>query len=118
MRRINLENYTEVVRDEGSGNDIELPYPVKNSMIEALLSRDLGLSAREVLDREDLARRIRDCPDGTILLIEEEEYKKLVSAIDTIKGWCRTDMEFLKRITEAPEVEVEEKKSGEEIQGG
>ncbi|KKK89728.1 hypothetical protein LCGC14_2730170 [marine sediment metagenome] len=108
MRRLNLENYTEVVRDEESGKDTELPYPVKGSMIDALLSRELGLSAREVLDREDLARRIRGCSDGSIL-VEEEEYKKLVSAIDTIKGWCRTDIEFLKRIFEAPEVEVEER---------
>ena len=107
MRRINLKNYDETVRDE-KGEDVKLPYDVKNSMIEVLLSRDLGLSAREALDREDLARRIRDCPDGSILL-EEADYTKLVVAVDTIKGWCRTDIEFLKRITEAPEVEVEEK---------
>jgi len=112
MRRINLENYTEVVRDEESGKDVELAYPVKNSMVDALLSRELGLSAREALGREDLARRIKGCSDGAIL-IEEEEYKKLVVAIDTIKGWCRTDIEFLKRILEAPEVEVEEKKPKE-----
>ncbi|GAI08005.1 unnamed protein product, partial [marine sediment metagenome] len=75
-------------------------------------SKDLGLSAREVLDRHILACRIKDCSDGTIL-IEEGDYKKLVEAIDTIVGWGRTDVEFLKRITEAPEVEVEEKKPKE-----
>ncbi len=107
MRRLNLKDYTEMVRDEG-GKDVELPYPVKNSMIEVLLSKDLGLSAGEALDRWPLACRIRDCPDGTIL-IEEGDYKKLVEAIDTITGWGRTDIEFLKRITEAPQVEVEEK---------
>ena len=112
MRRINLENYTEVVRDEESGKDVELAYPVKNSMVDALLSRELGLSAREILNREDLARRIRDCPDGAILL-EEEEHKKLVAAVDTIKGWCRTDIEFLHRIIDAPVVKVEEKKPKE-----
>lgn len=113
MRRINLENYTEIVRDEESGKDIELPYPVKESMVDVLLSRELGLSAREALAREDLARKIRDCSDGTIL-IEEADYLKLVAAIDTIKGWSRTDIEFLHRIFDAPGVEVEEKKLEEE----
>lgn len=108
MRRINLEDYMETIRDEESGKGVEVPYPVRNSMIELLLSRDLGLSAREALDREDLARRIRDCPDGTILL-EEDERAKLVAAVDTIKGWSRTDIQFLHRIIDAPEVEVEEK---------
>jgi len=99
----------ETVRDAETGDDVELPYDVRNSMVEALLSRDLGLLAREALDREDLARKIRDCPDETIL-IEETDYDKLVAAIDTITGWCRTDLEFLHRIIDAPEVEVEEKK--------
>lgn len=112
MRRINLENYTEVVREEESGKEIELPYPVRNSMIELLLSRDLGLSAREALDREDLARRIRDSSDGTVL-VEEDEWKKLQTAVDTIKGWSRTDIKFLHRILDAPVVPVEEKKPEE-----
>lgn len=112
MRRINLENYTEVVRDEESGKEIELPYPVKESMIDVLMSRELGLSSTELLDREDLARKIRDCPDGAIL-VEEEEWNKLQKAINTIKGWCRTDIQFLHRIIDAPVVEVEEKKAEE-----
>lgn len=114
MRGINLESYMETVRDAATGDDVELPYDVRNTMIELLLSRDLGLSAREALDREDLARKIRDSSDGTILL-EEEEHKKLVAAIDTVKGWNRTDLQFLHRILDAPEVEVEEKKP-EEVQ--
>lgn len=112
MRRLNLENYTEIVRGEESGKDVALPYPVKDSMVDVLLSRELGLSAREVLDREDLARKIRDCSDGSIL-IEDEEWKKLQAAVETIKGWCRTDLEFLHRIMDAPEVPVEEKKQEE-----
>ena len=109
MRRLNLENYTEVVRDEESGKEVELPYPVKESMVDILLSRELGLSARDALAREDLARKIRDCSDGSIL-IEEAEWEKLQAAVDMIKGWCRTDLEFLHRIIDAPVVEVEETK--------
>ncbi len=112
MRRINLKDYMEKVRDT-EGNEVERPYDVRNSMIEVLLSRELGLPARETLDRDIVARRIRDCSDGTILL-EEGDYTKLVAAIDTIKGWGRPDIEFLRRILEAPAVEVEEKlKEGE-----
>jgi len=112
MRRINLENYTEVVRDEESGKDVELPYPVRDSMVDVLLSKELGLSSREALAREDLARKIRDSSDGTIL-IEESEWEKLQTAVDTITGWCRTDLEFLHRVIDAPKVEVGEKKSEE-----
>lgn len=114
MRRIDLSNYMEKVTDADSGKDVELPYPVKDNMIELLLSRQLGLSAREALERDILARKIRGCSNGSILL-EQADYQKLVDAADTITGWARTDIQFLKRILEAPEVEVEEKQPKKEV---
>jgi len=108
MRQINLENYRVKVRDP-QGNDGEVLYDVRNSMIEVLFSRDLQLSAREALNRDDLARKIRDSSDGSILL-EEGEYSKLEKAVDTIKGFGRADVEFVRRILNAPQVEVEAKK--------
>jgi hypothetical protein len=108
LRQINLDSYKVDVRGQ-DGNDVEVPYDVKNSMIEILFSRDLHLSAREALNRDDLARKIRDCPDGSILL-EESDYSKLEKAVDAITGFGRTDVEFIRRILEAPRIQVEEKK--------
>lgn len=108
MRRIDLSNYSVRVRDD-KGKWTGLPYEVKDSMIELLLSRELRLSGRELLDRDDLAKKIRDCPDGSILL-EEGEWNKLVQSAETITGLGRPDVELVRRILEAEKVEVEEKK--------
>lgn len=113
MRRINLENYKVSARNP-DGKDIEVPYDVKNSMIEILFSRDLQLSAREALNRDDLARKIRDCSDGSLLL-EEGDYAKLEKAVETIKGFGRADVEFCRRVLDAKRIEVEEKKEVKEV---
>lgn len=108
MRQINLTNYSVRLRDK-AGKYKDVPYEVKDSLIEIMFSRDLGLSGKELLARDDLARKIRDCADGQVIL-EEEEYKKILTAINTVKGLGRIDVEFVRRILEAPTVEVEEKK--------
>lgn len=108
MRQISLISYTVKARDQ-TGKDIEVPYDVRGSMIEILFSRELQLSAREALIRDDLAHKIKDCSDGTILL-EEAEYSKLEKAVDTIKGFGRSDVEFVRRVLEAKRVDVEKKK--------
>lgn len=107
MRQIDLSNYT--VRVKGEEQEwVELPYEMKESLIELLFSRDLGLSGRELLARDDLARKINDCPDGKVLL-EESDWNKLVQAVETVKGLGRPDVDFVRRILNAPEVEVEAK---------
>jgi len=119
VRQISLVNYTVKARNP-EGRDIDVPYDVKNSMIEILFSRDLQLSAREALNRDDLARKIRDCANGSILL-EEADYSKLEKAVDTIKGFGRADVEFVRRVLDAKRVEVDAKKEkgeGEEEPAG
>lgn len=108
MRQIDLSNYSVHVRDE-KGEWIDLPYEVKDSITEVLFARDLQLSGRELLKRDDLARKLRDCADSNVLL-EEEEWNKLVMAVETIKGLGRPDVELVRRILEAPKIEVEAKK--------
>lgn len=107
MRRIDLSNYTVTLRKE-DGESTDLPYQMKDSTIEVLFARELQLSGRELLARDDLARKIRDCPDGSILL-EEQEWNKLVQAVTTVTGLSQQDVQLVRRILEAPEVEVEEK---------
>jgi len=112
MRQIDLSNYSVRVRDE-KGEWFDLPYEVKDSIIEMLFARDLQLKARELLDRDDLARKIRDCADGQIIL-EEEEYNKILAAANTVKGLGRPDVELIRRILEAKRIQVEEK----QVKGG
>jgi len=80
-------------------------YDVRNSCIEVLFSPQLQLSARQVLDRDDLARKIRDCPDSAVLL-EETEYQILKGSLDSVTGLGRNDVQFVRRIYAAPEVQV------------
>lgn len=108
MRQINLANYSVRLRDE-AGEYKDVPYEVKDALVEILFARSLGLSGAEILERDDLAHKIIDCVDGKVLL-EEDEWSKFVTAINTIKGLGRTDVELVRRITEAPKIEVEEKK--------
>ena len=108
MRQIDLASYSVRVRDE-KGEWVDLPYMVKDSMVEILFSRDLQLSGRELLKRDELAHKISGCTDSKALL-EEEEWNKFVMAVETIKGLGRPDVELVRRILEAPKIEVEAKK--------
>lgn len=119
MRRIDLANYTISLRNPDAGKSrqdgslepdmVEIPYHIKDSLIEILLARDNQLSGQDLLDRDVIARKVNECSDGSILL-EEVEWGKLVASINTVKGLGRPDVEFVRRILEAPEVKVEEKK--------
>lgn len=120
MRRLDLSNYTVEVLNQNAGEKCEdgslepdtlnIPYDVKRSLAEVLLSKQLELSARALLERDEIARKILHCTDGFVLL-EEEEYTKLVSAVNTIKGLGRPDVPLMRRILEETEqIEVEEKK--------
>ncbi len=83
-------------------------YNVRDSIIEILFHPDLQLGARAVLDRDAFARKIKDWPDNDLLL-EEEEYKKVVAALEVLRGLARRDVEFIKRVLNAPQVEVQPK---------
>ncbi|AJP62057.1 hypothetical protein [ANMV-1 virus] len=87
------------------------PYNVKDSLISCLLHPTLKLTGRELLLRGKLATRIEETEiikgNGHIL-VEEAEYRKLRQAFETIEGFTKSDMELVKRVLEAEEIEVEE----------
>ena len=89
---------------------LDVTYSVKTSLVEMLLAKTLDLQGRELLERDKIAQKILDCPDGQILL-EDEEWKKLVFSGENVKGVGRPEVELIKRIFGAEEVEVEEKKA-------
>lgn len=90
---------------------VDMPYEVKSSLIELLFSRELHLSGPELLERDDLARKVRDC-DG-VLLLEEPEWQKLKSSVESTTGFGRPDVELVRRIMNAKDVPVEEKAPAE-----
>lgn len=108
MRRLDLSDYTVRLRNE-QGELEDLPYPVKDSVVELLLARTLQIAGRELIERDNIARKIL-AADGEVLL-EEEEYSRLLVSAETVTGQGRTDVQLIRRIFDAPQVEVEEKKA-------
>lgn len=112
MKELNLEPYqiTILNRNEATGQlePTQGPYDVKGSLIGLLFTRDLQLTAKDLLERDPLGRKIADAQTPTILL-EESEYMILKKAIDTFKGYTRNEVELVKRVLEAKTVAVEKK---------
>jgi len=106
MRKIELQNY-QVKLTMANGEVESKPYNVKESVISCFLHPALKLTGRELLLRGKLTKQIEEA-DGSIL-IEEENYRKLKQAFERIEGFTRNDMELVRRVLEAEEIEVEEK---------
>ena len=116
MRKIELQNY--MVKVLVADDKFEpKPYNVKESMVSCLLHPALKLTGRELLLRNKLATRIEEAEivegNGHIL-VEEEDYRKLRQAFETIEGFTKSDMELVRRVLEAEEIEVKEKELVEE----
>lgn len=106
MRKISLENYILEGKDE-KGQVVQIPYDVKGSLIGVLFHPELKIGGRELLLRDKLANKINDSEDK--ILLEEVDYSKIKMAIETIDGYSQNDVEFVRRILEAEEIEVKEK---------
>ncbi len=105
MRKIELSDYiVKVPMPDGTFSP--KPYNVKESLIECLLHPALKLTGRELLSRNKLVMRI-EAANGSIL-IEEADYNKLKQAFETIQGFTKSDMELVRRVLEAEDVNVKE----------
>ena len=108
MREINLAEYqvTQKVKG-GDGKIIEIsgPYNVRDSILNLMFQRELQLTGAELVKQNMLAIKIESCVKDVILL-ENEEYSRIKRAIDTFKGFARSDVEFVSRINDAEEVAV------------
>lgn len=97
MKAVNLADY-----------DVEIaagktePYKVRNSLISVLFAPHQQLSGRALLDRDDLARKVRDAkgtddaPD--LVAFEDAEFDKIKAAVETQTGYGKFDVEFVRRI--------------------
>ena len=101
MRKIDLTEY--MVDQDGK----QLPYPMKEALAECLFAPDLIIRALDLLKRDDLARKIM-AMEGDAALLEEAEYAMVKAAVEAITKYVRNDVEFVKRVLNAPQVEVAE----------
>ena len=114
MRKLNLTDYMVAIRAPdkmmpGKEINAELPYHVKDSILNLMFIRELQLNGAELVKQNVLAMKLEQCKDGEILL-EEDEYQRIKRAVDVFKGFNRNDVELVTRINEAEVVEVESKK--------
>jgi len=106
MRKLELKHYIVKIRDaQGKLNDI--PYDFKDAIINLMFHPDLKLSGTALLKTNILAEKIIEADEYIIL--EEEEYNKVKSAVDSFKGFTRNEVELVKRVTECPKIDVKEK---------
>ena len=108
MRKVVISDYKVKARSQETGEVVEAPYNVKESVISVLFLPSLQLQAKELLERDKLANKINDTSDGFVLL-EDAEFAKLEAAVNTHKGFSKNDVEFVRRVLEAETVEVAEK---------
>lgn len=106
MRKILLKTYPVKVVTENGVKEVE--YNVKDSLVEILFNKALGLGSVSLLKQNILANKILSSDDE--VLLEEEEYQRIKTAIDTVEGLTRNDVIFVERILEAETVDVSEKK--------
>ena len=95
MKTLDVSDYMVLVDETAK----YVPYAVRPSLI-ALLFAQRDLDAVALLDRDDLARKIRDVADDTLVL-EDAEFAKLVTAVKTFKGYTKNDVTLVRRILDA-----------------
>ena len=113
MRKINTESYFVVAQQPVNIDGrvemktVQVPYQVKESLINLLFNTDQKLGAVELLKRDGVGKRILDA--GADLLLEEQDYQILRQAVEAFQGFGRNEVELVKRVLEAPVVQVAEK---------
>lgn len=113
MRKLKLKDYTVKVRapdqmNPGKVIEGEMPYQVKDSILNLLFIPALQLNGAELVKQNVLAMKLEQCKEDEILL-EDEEWARIKRASDTFKGFGRNEVELVTRINEAEMVEVKTK---------
>ena len=104
MRKIDLSDYTiDMPTEQGLK---PYPYSVKQSIELAMYHPDLRLNYKDLMDHDRIAQKIKQA-DGFVLL-EESEYGRVRLAFESIKGFRKEDVELVRRVMDAQEVDVKE----------
>ena len=111
MREIDLTPYAIKIPRMVNGSVIinEETYDVKESVIAMLFMKGAQTKSRDSIRWGKLAERI-EVAEGSYLF-EEAEYAKLLQGAEQVVDPGRNDLEFLRRIFDAPEVQVTKEKA-------
>jgi len=101
-RKLDVTNYS--AKAEGAQDEQDVG--VVESICGLLCHPALKLGGRELVKASQLCDRIEGA-DGTILL-DEEDYKRVRVAAETVPGLPRVFVKLIERIFDAEEVDVEE----------
>ena len=102
-KKIDLSGYSTNQLDE-AGEPVM--YDVRKALVQLLFHPSLQLNAVQVLEANELADKIRI--GGDTILLSQDEYAKITTAINVVTGYQEPDVEFVRRMVNAEEVEVEE----------
>lgn len=89
------------------GKVVPMNYGVRPALVGILLNPQLNLTGIDVFNRYPLASRIKNS-DNEVILLDSEEYGWFKTAIAAVKGFGINDVELIRRIRNAPEVDIEE----------
>lgn len=107
MKKIDVQDYFVSVPAE-DGTNVEIPYNVRESLVGCLFHPELKLGGRDIIERDVIAKKIESAEDH--VLLEDAEYQKLLHAFETVKGFGKAEVELVKRVFDAEDVDVVESK--------
>ena len=102
-KKIDLSGYSTGQRDE-KGEPVT--YDVRKSLVNVLFHPGLQLDPFQVLEANELADKIRI--GGDEILLSQSEYAKVLAGLKVVKGCQEADVEFVRRLINAEEVELQE----------
>ena len=107
MRKFDLKNYTvKILNPDGTFKEIS--YKFKDAIVNLMFHPNLRLSGKALLETNIIAEKIMKA-DKEVLL-EEEEYNKVKSAVDGFEGYSRNEVKLVDRVLNCPQIDVKESK--------
>ena len=107
MRKLDLTDYQvtrTVMGGDGHPIDITGPFQVKTSIINILFMPALKLMGAALIKQNILAMKIEQAENDVML--EDEEYDRVVAAVNAYPAGSRADVELVDRIlNQTPKIE-------------
>lgn len=102
--KIDLTNYKITIGED------ELNFNIRASLVAALFHQGLELTALTTRRNDKIATKIEECKDDHLIL-NDVDYGIILNAVDTFTGYDRNAVEFIRKVQEAEEIEVEVKEA-------
>lgn len=106
MKKINIKNY-EVSAVNKEMKEVKVTYGVVESLVGILMSHHNKWNGIDVLVASELATKIKDAKSDSVLL-GNSEYEMLKKSVNTFEGYVLNDVEMVRRVSTAEDVEVKE----------